>query len=149
MKKVKTAIWRQSELDSFLSGALCKEVFDHCSIVRFSGVCFQGSDEERVPELPIILPFKKHGDLHNFCIPARGPACVPTQMVVNFMAVASGTEYLSTKRVIHWSLLHTEGEHVHVWSSSGSPRRSTASTMPRHQSTGLPWRVYRNLLTYF
>uniref|UniRef100_A0A8D1IMH6 Tyrosine-protein kinase receptor UFO n=1 Tax=Sus scrofa TaxID=9823 RepID=A0A8D1IMH6_PIG len=60
------------------------------------------------PAPVVILPFMKHGDLHSFLLYSRlgdQPVFLPTQMLVKFMAdIASGMEYLSTKRFIHRDL---------------------------------------------
>ncbi|ERE60206.1 tyrosine-protein kinase receptor UFO [Cricetulus griseus] len=102
------AICTRSELEDFLSEAVCMKEFDHPNVMRLIGVCFQGSDREGFPEPVVILPFMKHGDLHSFLLYSRlgdQPVFLPTQMLVKFMAdIASGMEYLSTKRFIHRDL---------------------------------------------
>lgn len=105
VKTMKIAICTRSELEDFLSEAVCMKEFDHPNVMRLIGVCFQGSDREGFPEPVVILPFMKHGDLHSFLLYSRlgdQPVFLPTQMLVKFMAdIASGMEYLSTKRFIH------------------------------------------------
>ncbi|XP_021513173.1 tyrosine-protein kinase receptor UFO isoform X2 [Meriones unguiculatus] len=108
VKTMKITICTRSELEDFLSEAVCMKEFDHPNVMRLIGVCFQGSDREGFPEPVVILPFMKHGDLHSFLLYSRlgdQPVFLPTQMLVKFMAdIASGMEYLSTKRFIHRDL---------------------------------------------
>uniref|UniRef100_A0A2K5QFM8 Tyrosine-protein kinase receptor UFO n=2 Tax=Cebus imitator TaxID=2715852 RepID=A0A2K5QFM8_CEBIM len=108
VKTMKIAICTRSELEDFLSEAVCMKEFDHPNVMRLIGVCFQGSERESFPAPVVILPFMKHGDLHSFLLYSRlgdQPVYLPTQMLVKFMAdIASGMEYLSTKRFIHRDL---------------------------------------------
>ncbi|CAM5122172.1 unnamed protein product [Natator depressus] len=111
------AICTRSEMEDFLSEAVCMKEFDHPNVMKLLGAgltatplplgrgCLQTTESEGCPWPVVILPFMKHGDLHSFLLYSRlgeSPVYLPTQTLVRFMAdIASGMDYLSSRNFIH------------------------------------------------
>ncbi|KAH1181261.1 hypothetical protein KIL84_002195 [Mauremys mutica] len=71
VKTMKIAICTRSEMEDFLSEAVCMKEFDHPNVMKLLGVCLQSTESEGFPSPVVILPFMKHGDLHSFLLYSR------------------------------------------------------------------------------
>uniref|UniRef100_A0A8C0JHX8 AXL receptor tyrosine kinase n=1 Tax=Chelonoidis abingdonii TaxID=106734 RepID=A0A8C0JHX8_CHEAB len=71
VKTMKIAICTRSEMEDFLSEAVCMKEFDHPNVMKLLGVCLQSTESEGYPSPVVILPFMKHGDLHSFLLYSR------------------------------------------------------------------------------
>uniref|UniRef100_A0A8C4N862 receptor protein-tyrosine kinase n=1 Tax=Eptatretus burgeri TaxID=7764 RepID=A0A8C4N862_EPTBU len=108
VKTMKMDICSRSEMDEFLSEAVCMKDFDHPNVICLIGVCLETSVQHRVPRPMVIIPFMQHGDLHSFLLRSRigdNPSCIPLQSLMKFMIdAANGMEYLASKNFIHRDL---------------------------------------------
>ncbi|XP_074926819.1 tyrosine-protein kinase receptor UFO [Chelonoidis abingdonii] len=83
VKTMKIAICTRSEMEDFLSEAVCMKEFDHPNVMKLLGVCLQSTESEGYPSPVVILPFMKHGDLHSFLLYSRlGDSPLPVSDVM-------------------------------------------------------------------